>query len=100
MNLTLSDWVVIIGIFSTIITILLGVKKIGNVEQAFKDGIARLDEKVGESKTTVDKAINRFDLHCSDKDYHRNKELEQRIAVDLDKFQVEVKQKLDKILLK
>lgn len=100
MSLTLSDWVVIIGLFSTIITILLGVKKIGNVEQSFKDGISRLDEKVEDGKATVDKAIDRFDSHCNDKTFHRNVELEQRVALDLDKFQTEVKSKLDKLLLK
>lgn len=96
----LSEWVSIIGLIAAIITILIGVKKIGNVEQAFKDGITNLETKVEDDRKATKDIADKFETHFKDRTIHRNSELEQRINDDFKDFQKEVKAKLERILEK
>jgi flagellar motility protein MotE (MotC chaperone) len=96
----LSEWVAIIGLIAAIITILIVVKKIGNVEQAFKDGITNLEAKVEDDRKATKDIADKFEAHFKDRTIHRNSELEQRVNDDFKDFQKEVKAKLERLLEK
>lgn len=90
----------IAGLIVSMITVTAIIRKAGKVEQAFHDGLARLDEMRTEDQKRLTGIAEELKSHTQEPGIHVNPLVEQREHESRVRFEDEVNRKLQRLLEK
>lgn len=97
-NWKITDWAGIVGIIMAIIAMLGGIRKVGAVEQAFRDGIEKLEEGRKEDRAAFEKIVSKIDDHFHETGIHINPEMERRAYTETMSWRDKVDARLERLI--